>query len=275
MIPEHLGDGAVERVLEEMLTRGVAVVPGVLSADEALRVRAELLEAAAESERRGAATFMPALDPNPANVRVFNLLDMHPVFRELIVHPLALALARGVLGEHISISNFTANIALPGSRSMSLHSDQALVAPEPWLAPWSMNIIWCLDDVTVANGGTLYLPGSQRITRREELPANPLAQMQAFTAPRGAIVAMDGRVWHTSGANVSADAERALLFGYYCADFLRPQVNHNVTLSEATRARLSPELFALLGLGPEGNTRIGGGIIGERPAPIGGSAHGD
>ena len=256
---------AQAQALAELRSHGVAVIQHVLAADAALAVRAALLEAAAESERRGAATFMPALDPNASNIRVFNLLDMHPVFRELIVHPLALALMRGMLGEHISISNFTANIALPGSRSMSLHSDQALVSPEPWLAPWSGNIIWCLDDVTFENGGTLYLQGSHRFTRRDELPANPLAQLRPFTAPRGSIVAMDGRVWHTSGANVTADRERALLFGYYCVDFLRPQTNFNVVLSEATKAQLSPELFALLGLGADGNTRVGGELIGDRP----------
>lgn len=254
-----------QRALAELRERGVAVIEGVLTDDEARRARDALLLAAAESERRGLATHMPALDPNDANVRVFNLLDLHPIFRELIVHPLALALVRELLGEHFAISNFTANIARPGSRSMSVHSDQALVAPEPWLAPWSMNVIWCLDDVTRENGGTLYLPRSQRLTRRGELPERPLAQMEALRAPRGSIVAMDGRVWHTSGANVTPDSERALLFGYYSVDFLRPQTNFNVMLSEATKAGLSPELHRLLGLGPEGNTRVAGEILGERP----------
>ena len=256
---------AVESALAALLADGVAVLPGVLAPDEAIEVRRALLAAAAESERRGVPTFMPGLDPNAANVRVFNLLDIDAVFRDLIMHPVALRLVRGLLGPHISISNFTANIALPGSRSMSLHSDQALVVPEPWLAPWSANIIWCLDDVTVENGGTLYLPGSHRCTRREELPPQPLAQMRAFTAPRGSILAMDGRVWHTSGANVTQDVERALLFGYYSVDFLRPQVNHNVQLSAATKASLSPELFALLGLGPEANTRVAGEVLGAGP----------
>ncbi len=265
-------DPAVLSACETLRERGVAVLEGVLRPDEALQVRAALVAAAAESQRRGAATFMPQLDPNDASVRVFNLLDLHAVFRELIVHPTALALVRALLGEHFAIANFTANIARPGSRPMSVHSDQALVAPEPWLAPWSMNIIWCLDDVSAENGGTLYLPGSHTIVRREALPANPVARMQAFRAPRGSIVAMDGRVWHTSGANVTRDRERALLFGYYAADFLRPQTNFNVNLSEATKTQLSPQLFALLGLGPDGNTRVAGEILGERPAPLGGSA---
>ena len=260
---------AVERALAELREHGVGVVPRVLSRERALAVRGALLDAAAENERRGVATFMPELDPNAANVRVFNLLDLHATFRELILHPVATALVRGLLGEHWAISNFTANVAKPGSGSMSLHSDLSLVMPEPWLAPWSMNIVWCLDDVDAENGGTLYLPGSHRLARRSEVPRSPLPQMRAFSAPLGSIVAMDGRVWHTSGANVSADRERALLFGYYSADFLRPQVNHNVTLSPATQAALSPELFERLKLGPDSNTRIGGTIIGERPRPPG------
>jgi len=255
----------LERAQSELRERGVAVLEGVLTRREASEARAALVDAAAESEHRGVATFMPVLDPNAANIRVFNLLDLHAIFRELILHPVATALVRGLLGEHFAISNFTANIAKPGSGSMSLHSDQALVVPEPWLAPWSMNIVWCLDDVTRENGGTLYLPGSQHITHRAEVPANPLPRMQAFAAPCGSIVAMDGRVWHTSGANVSKDTERALLFGYYSADFLRPQVNFNAMLSAETQARVSPELFARLKLGPDANSRVGGEIIGERP----------
>lgn len=255
---------AIAAALAALRTDGVGVVADVLSDAEAIRVRAALLAAAAESERRGLPTFMPVLDPNAASVRVFNLLDMDDVFRELIVHPVALHIARELLGEHISISNFTANIARPGSRSMALHSDQALVVPEPWLAPWSMNIIWCLDDVSLENGATLYLPGSQRCTSRDSLPAEPRAHMQPMIAARGSIVAMDGRVWHTSGANVSEHAERALLFGYYCVDFLRPQTNWNVTLSSATRSQLSAELNELLGLGPAGNTRVAGEVLGAR-----------
>ena len=255
---------AIAAALTALHADGVGVVPDVLSDAETTRVRAALLDAASESERRGVPTFMPVLDPNAANVRVFNLLDMDPVFRELIVHPVALRIVRALLGQHISISNFTANIARPGSRSMSLHSDQALVVPEPWFAPWSMNIIWCLDDVYLENGATLFLPGSHLCARRELLPAQPHAHLQPMLAKRGAIVAMDGRVWHTSGANVTEAAERALLFGYYCVDFLRPQANWNATLSSATQAQASSELVELLGLGPAGNTRVAGELLSAR-----------
>lgn len=245
----------------QLAETGVCVVPGVLDRAAAARVRTHLLRAADAFARSGASTFMPELDPNDRNVRVFNLIELDEVFRDLIMHPVALDWVRLVLGEHYMISNFTANIALPGSRSMALHSDQALVAPEPWIAAWSMNIIWCLDDVYEANGATRYIPDSHRIQRTAQLPPNPIAQTVAFEAPAGSIVVMDGRVWHTSGANVTEHDERALLFGYYSADFLRPQVNWNALLSGATQLQVSSELHRRLGLGPIANVRVAAEVL--------------
>ncbi|MDB5482353.1 MAG: hypothetical protein JWO83_3406 [Caulobacteraceae bacterium] len=235
---------------------GWCVVPEVLSKESTAQALDHLWAAAAESERRGLATYMPALDPNASNVRVFNLLDIDPLFRDLIRHPTALDLVRSLLGEEFLISNFTANIARPGSQSMPVHSDQALVMPGPWAHPWAMNIIWALTDVRLENGATLFLPGSHRFTDRSQVPGDPLPLMQPFEAPAGSIIAMEGRMWHTSGANVTAGEDRALLFGYYTAPFLRPQVNHNVTLSAQTQASLDPPMRHWLGLEAEANVGL-------------------
>ena len=62
-----------------------------------------------------------------------NLIDLDPLFAELIAHPVADAVVSGLLGTDYIVSNFTANIARPGSASMVVHSDLAAVAPEPWL----------------------------------------------------------------------------------------------------------------------------------------------
>jgi hypothetical protein len=112
---------------------GFAIIAGVLDGDRCRDVRARLWRAAEESERRGAPTRNIGIDPNEHNVRVFNLLDLDPVFVELIQNPLAIDLAASLLGPGFLISNFTANIALPGSKSMKPHSDQSIVVPEPWL----------------------------------------------------------------------------------------------------------------------------------------------
>jgi ectoine hydroxylase-related dioxygenase (phytanoyl-CoA dioxygenase family) len=123
-----------------------------------------------------------------------------------------------------------------------------------------MNIIWCLDDVHRDSGATLFMPGSHHIERRADLPDDLVERMIPFEAKAGSIVAMEGRLWHTSGANTTRDEERALLFGYYSRSFIRPQWNFNVGLSEQTKAGLSPELRRWLGLELGANLRPLAGV---------------
>ena len=64
---------------------------------------------------------------------------------------------------------------------------------------------------------------------------------------------MDGRLWHTSGTNVTRDERRALLFALYSRNFLRQQMNWEALLCDATKAGLDADARALFGLGPLGN----------------------
>ncbi|KAL4941888.1 hypothetical protein BDV06DRAFT_172901 [Aspergillus oleicola] len=235
---------------------GYAIIPDILSPESVEAVYSYLWTAASTHQSRGGSLHLPALDPNASNIRVFYLMELDPLFRSLIQHPAALQIAKLVLGEQILVSNFTANIACPGSRSMALHSDQSLIVPEPWEEAWGLNIIWCLDDVYFENGATLVIEGSHRWTRRHEVPdtAETSQMLKPFTAKAGSIVAMDARVWHTSGANVTEDKERALLFGFYTRPFLRQQVNWTAVFKEDLKKSFTPELRELLGLNITANT---------------------
>jgi ectoine hydroxylase-related dioxygenase (phytanoyl-CoA dioxygenase family) len=248
---------AIASVMDELVTHGTVIVPDVLSPTEVRHALDRLWAAATESERRGVSTRAEALDPNAANVRIWNLLDLDPVFRELIEHPAATAIVNELLGADHIVSNFTANIARPGSGSMMIHSDQSLVMPPPWSRPATMNIIWCLTDVRFDNGATLHVPGSHRIETREQVPSDLAERMAPFEASAGSIIAMDGRVWHTSGANTTADEDRALAFAFYCAPHVRPQWNHSVGLSADTQAACSPTLRYRLGLDAWQNVTYG------------------
>jgi ectoine hydroxylase-related dioxygenase (phytanoyl-CoA dioxygenase family) len=228
---------------------GWAILPDVLSPTEVAHARAELVTAAAASEARGIPTRMDYLDPGGRNIRVYDLIEYSPVFADLVVHPVVLPYVSYLLASDLSVSNFSANIALPGSGSMNAHNDQSTVMPEPWTARFTMNAIWCLDDTDEANGATRFLPGSHRFTRFADVPADPKVGMAPFEAAAGSVILMDGRLWHTSGANTTEDRERALLFAFYARSFLRHQNNWNRSLSRETRRRLSPQLREWLGLG--------------------------
>lgn len=244
---------------QEALRRdGWCVVPGVLDAEQVAHGK-DLLWRAAEQQQAAGANSSP-IDPNDRNVRVYMLPAVDQFFMDLLTHPTAMAIVASLLDTPALVSNFTANIALPGSGSMRLHSDQALVVPAPWLAPWALNIIWCLDDVGEANGATRYLPGSQRFSGFEDVPADAVENTVAFTAPAGSVIAMDGRMWHTSGANTTENDERAMAFAYYTADFLRPQINWHAALPKPTVDALTPQTSQLFGLGYQGNTRMGAAL---------------
>lgn len=245
-----------QRHRDHLFDHGWCLIPGVLTRAEAEAVRERLGLAAEESWRRGRDTYIRGLDPNDRNVRVFNLLDLDAVFIDLIRHPVAVDVVQTLLGPHFIISNFTANIALPGSQSMRLHSDQSIVVPEPWYHPWAINVIWCLDDVDEENGATRFIPGSHTARWRSELPADASERTMPFRAEAGAIVAMDGRLWHTSGANTTADRQRALLFGYYSSSFIRGQQNWNASLRPETVEKLSPQLREWLGLEEQANVKL-------------------
>ncbi len=241
------------QILSEVEQHGYCVVPDVLTKAELARVRASFQAATDEMTRRGLVVFDPRLDPNPHNIRVNNLPDMDPIFVELLRHPRALPIVHALVGADALVSNFSANVALPGSGSMNIHSDQALVAPAPWNACWLMNIVWCLDEVRAENGGTLYIPGSHHFRERGDVPGKEARELRSFTAPAGSFIVMEGRLWHTSGVNVTKDEQRALLFALYSRNFLRQQMNWEALLSEATKASLDENARALFGLGPLSN----------------------
>ena len=114
-----------------------------------------------------------------------DLIDLDPLVGELIAHPVADAVVSGVLGPEYIVSNFTANIARPGSASMVVHSDQAAVMPEPWVVPQTVNVIWCLTDVRPPNGATRHNPATHPDPYPAVRPPDPIAHNVAFEAPAG------------------------------------------------------------------------------------------
>jgi hypothetical protein len=247
----------LDDILQQMDTQGFCVIPSVIAGEELKKARGALELALAEMARRGIPTYDPLLDPNAANVRVYNLPDLSPVFMEMLRHPKVLPVVRALITDDAVVSNFTGNIAFPGSQSMKIHSDHALVMPPPWLERWGLNMIWCLDDVHDANGATRYLPKSHLVRDFEELPADTEAKMLPFAAKAGDVIAVDSRLWHTSGSNRTKDERRALLFAYYSRGFIRQQANWEAALSQPTKATLDQEMKDLLGMGPLANAALG------------------
>lgn len=233
---------------------GWCVVQDVISKEDAAEGVERLWAIARENASEGYSCFLPELDPNANMVRILTPLQSDAFFRDLVQNNRALELARTAVGQDVIVANCTGNIALPGAQSMALHSDLAFILPEPWLYPWSVNIVWCLTDAHSDNGATLYIPGSHEWRTSEDIPPNASELLVPFEAPAGSVIAIDGRLWHTSGANVTADEERALLFSYYSVPFLRPMINWTAAMPREVMETATPALRRLLGFDVFANT---------------------
>lgn len=242
----------LDQGLRNIRDYGLTIVPGVLQGDVLKRAR-DALYRAAESDRARGREQKFGLDyaHDETNQRVWNVLSRDPVFEDMAFHPTAVAYVKAVLGWPALLGNISANITGPGGGEMVLHADQIFV-PEPWAAePQGMNIAWCLDDFTEANGATLFAPGSHKLNRAPTPGDEPVATVP-MEAEAGSIVVFESRVWHKTGHNRTKDERRAGVFGWYTKPIYRTQENWFLSLKPEVREFASEEALVLLGYKADG-----------------------
>ncbi len=225
---------------------GLTIVPDVLTGDQLARARDALYRAAASDRaRRREQKFGLDYAHDDTNQRVWNVLSRDPVFEDLAFHATAVDYVKQVLGWPALLGNISANITGPGGGEMVLHADQIFV-PEPWAAqPQGLNVAWCLDDFTEANGATRFVPGSHKLNRAPRPgEAPPTVPMEA---PAGSAVVFESRVWHQTGHNRTADEQRAGVFAWYTKPIYRTQENWFLSLRPEVRQFASDDALVLLG----------------------------
>lgn len=248
---------------------GACIVEGALDPDKAAEVHTALYRAA-ETDRRSGLTqdYAFGRDEQAVNQRVWNLPSHDPVFCELAEHPVAMRFVRELLGWPALLSSMSANI-VSGGGQMVLHRDQSYMPP-PWTRPLGVNVAWCVDDFTAANGATCYIPGSHhwdgngatqsnsgdRVTYSADLEAMR-DQLVPLEAPAGSAIVMEGRLLHTNGVNTNGRT-RAGIFGWYTLPIYLPQENWYLSLNPSVRQAGSETLQTLLGFRPQVLGRING-----------------
>lgn len=250
VLPEPTRDLA--QGLRNIADYGLTIVPDVLTGDT-LKATHDALYRAAESDRARGREAKFSLDyaEDDTNQRVWNVLSRDPLFEDLAFHPIALDYVKAVLGWPALLGNLSANITGPAGGEMVLHADQIFV-PEPWpIEPQGMNVAWCIDDFTEANGGTRFAPGSHRLNRAP-LPEEADAETAAIVAPAGSIAIFESRVWHKTGYNSTHDQTRAGIFAWYTKPIYRQQENWFLSLQPEVRQFASDDALVLLGYKAEG-----------------------
>jgi ectoine hydroxylase-related dioxygenase (phytanoyl-CoA dioxygenase family) len=221
---------AVEDVTAALQRDGVVIVEGVIDAGTLNRFNAELdplLEVASTSLDR---EFVNAGVPLFFGAQTRHLTGVAAKSRifatDIMVHPLYLAVADSVLGEHCA--TYQLNLAQvmdrgPGSVRQLLHRDEDvwIHMPRPHPELQFASVI-ALVDFTAENGATVVAPGSHGWAR-ERRPLD--AELAVAEMPAGSAVLYLGSTLHGGGANCSSQWRRGMHLSYVLG-WLRTEENH-------------------------------------------------
>jgi ectoine hydroxylase-related dioxygenase (phytanoyl-CoA dioxygenase family) len=187
--------------------------------------------------------------------RLANLANKGEIFHNLYAHPQVLEVVEAVMSPEIRASMVNARDVPPytGVR-MSFHmdSDKGRVRDEKGYN--AATAIWMLDEFTVANGATAFVPGSHLLGKS---PREVLADLNAshpeeivIEGQPGDVLVFNGHCWHAGRPNETDSHRRAVLVHYLRADVPRPE-NRRQHLDAEQAAALSPRERELLGLDDE------------------------
>ena len=237
-----------DRQRKQLDEQGYLIFENLLSTlgIEALLTRLEELWAV-EGDQAGEENYV-----EPGVRRLANLANKGQIFRGVYAHPKVLEVVRAIMGPEVRASMVNARDVPPqtGVR-MPFHmdSDGGRVRDESGYG--AATAIWMLDEFTVANGATAFVPGSHLFGQS---PKQVLADLNAphpaeiiIEGQPGDALVFNGHCWHAGRPNGTDGHRRALLVHYLRADVPRRD-DRRQHLDAENAAALSPQERELLGL---------------------------
>jgi ectoine hydroxylase-related dioxygenase (phytanoyl-CoA dioxygenase family) len=191
---------------------------------------------------------------------LYHVLHEDAVFRELLLHPMALALATLLVGRRCVCVGTEVFMKGPatgrsGSRlrlgargdglQLGLHSDNVTI-PEPFPTTALLcNVTWLLSDYTKEGGALAFVPGSHRMCR-QPFAGEAVEAAVAVEAPRGSLVIWHGNTWHGSYPRSLPGLRTGIAYAV-AREFLRPYEPVRQDVSDAVVEQHPPRFAALAG----------------------------
>lgn len=188
----------------------------------------------------------------PGVRRLANLANKGEMFRSLYAHPQVLEVVETVMGPDMRASMVNARDVPPhtGVR-MPFHMDSDKGRLRDAIGYSAATAIWMLDEFTIANGATAFVPGSHLFGKS---PKEVLADLNASHADEiviegqpGDVLVFNGHCWHAGRPNETDGHRRAILVHYLRADVPRPE-NRRQHMDAAQVGVLAARERELLGL---------------------------
>lgn len=233
-------DTSAEAISDAINTDGFAVIKDAINPDLLATIRAEL-EPYFVGFYQGHDEFMGS-----KTKRFGALLLKSAAVQSLLVHRLVLGAVDRILLDycvnyHI---HYTGVMQLqPGEKAQVLHRDTGIFPfanPSP---PLTIATMWALNDFTVENGGTVFVPGSHKWAD-ERVPSKKELIPTEMTA--GSVLIYLGNGLHGGGANRSDDVRTGLAI-HYGLGWLRQEENQYLAAPPEQARLLPPTIQELLG----------------------------
>lgn len=234
---------AEKRKLDDV---GILVLEEFASPELVATLRSRIAELFVELGDQAGSEFKQEPDTD----RLANLVNYGEVFEQAIAQPKLLAAVEQVIGREFKLSSLNARSARPNTTwTQPLHCDTGALPDERGNSV--CNIVWMLDDFTLENGPTRYVPGTHKAGK---LPQDVLADASAphaeekfLTGKAGTVAVMNAHLWHGGTANRTGKP-RLALHSFYCRRDQPQQQYQKRLLSESVQQRLSEDLRWLLAL---------------------------
>ncbi|MBE7202871.1 MAG: phytanoyl-CoA dioxygenase family protein [Parafilimonas terrae] len=244
---------------------GFFIVENVLLPEELGRMRAEFERIHADEQGRGG----HEVHVEPGARRISNIFNKTDAFDKCLEIPEVLAASTHLLGE-IKVHGANLRDPVKGHGNQDLHVDVPKKFDDDW---WVVNAMIMLDDMTLQNGPTRVVPGSQHwapinvpVVNQgdwEPAPLSPDDEKRVpkdlnapypgevmVTAPAGSAIICNSAMWH-SGTVKKDDTNRRMLHLTYTRRDLPQQLVQVDYLTPDLYNRMSPTHRYLLEIEPD------------------------
>lgn len=239
----------VATATERLRTDGYAVIEGVVTGK-----RLEQLQRDAEALMEPTPIEMPGIKGPIVGRMCKQLFSKSRAFDDLYVNPMVLKVVGNVLGGNASknrhdmwggplqLAGTMLKDVVPGESHRAFHYDDGLYPLPRDHATVVVNTLLAIDPFTEETGATYVVPKSHTWRR----PVEQDAPFDVVEMPAGAVLFLDGSVWHNNGVNTTADRNRKALNMLYSVRWLKSANAPYLGLSEKSVTELTTPLQALL-----------------------------
>lgn len=165
--------------------------------------------------------------------RYVRLLESDPIFANLILDTGITDIARGILGKHISISDYQLLTLHPGAAPVNVHLDYPFVMmDEIFVNPIAqIQTLWILDDFTEHNGATRIVPYSH-LNRRWPEAKEFDDSFKELHLKKGSVLVFHGALWHATAGN-NSDADRSSVLMAFSPPWIKSLIEINRDISKS------------------------------------------